>query len=123
MVHVLDWTCKSQRRVARSTFSAELLSAGDAADQGILISQMLHELEHGPMTALDARNRRMEGGYVPIATYIDAKFVYAVVYHTFIKQLAEKSLLSHVQYLRELRDIRVMAFFFWIDTRTWEPMG
>ena len=35
VVHVLDWACKSQRHVTRSTFSAELLSAGDAADQGI----------------------------------------------------------------------------------------
>jgi hypothetical protein len=47
MVHVLDWACKSQRHVTRSTFSAELLSAGDAADQGILISHMLCELEQG----------------------------------------------------------------------------
>ena len=64
-IHVLDWACKSQRHVARSTFSAELLSAGDAADQGILISHMLHELEHGPMTAHEARQHRLHGGYIP----------------------------------------------------------
>ena len=90
MVHVLDWTCKSQRHVTRSTFSAELLSAGDAADQGILISRILHELEHGPMTALEARNRRMEGGYIRTAIYLDAKSVYAAVSATVIKQPVEK---------------------------------
>jgi hypothetical protein len=34
--HPLEWACKSQKRVARSTFSAELLSAGESLDQGIL---------------------------------------------------------------------------------------
>jgi len=116
VVHVLDWTCKSQRHVTRSIFSAELLSAGDAADQGILISQMIHELEHGPMTALEARNRRMEGGYVPTAIYLDAKSVYAAVSATFNKQPAKKSSLCHVQHLRERVDKRVLAFLFWIDT-------
>ena len=117
MVHVLDRTCKSQRHVTRSTFSAELLSAGDAADQGILTSQMLHELERGLMTVLEARNRRMEGGYVPSAIYLDAKSVYAGFSATFIKQTAEKSFLCHVQYLTELLEKRVLAFLFWIDTR------
>ena len=28
--HLLDWACKSQKCVTRSTFSAELLAAGDA---------------------------------------------------------------------------------------------
>ena len=36
VVHVLAWACKSQRHVTRSTFSAELLAAGDAADQGMM---------------------------------------------------------------------------------------
>ena len=61
VIHILDWACRSQRHVTRSTFSAELLAAGDAVDQGILISHMVHELENGPMTAFDARNRRMHG--------------------------------------------------------------
>jgi hypothetical protein len=32
IIHILDWACRSQRHVTRSTFSAELLSAGDALD-------------------------------------------------------------------------------------------
>ena len=98
-VHVIDWACKSQRHVTRSTFSAELLGAGDATDQGILISHMLRELEEGVLTAEAARNLRMVGGYIPTALYIDAKSVYAAVTATFLKQPAEKSLLCHVQYL------------------------
>ena len=117
IVHVVDWACKSQRHVTRSTFSAELLSAGDAADQGILISHMLYELEHGPMSPLEARNRRMQGGHTPIALYLDAMSVFAAITATFIKRPAEKSLLCHVQYLRELLDKLVLKYLFWIDTR------
>ena len=59
----------------------------------------------------------MEGGYIPIALYLDAMSVFAAVAATFIKQPAEKSLLCHVQYLRELLDKLVLKFLFWIDTR------
>ena len=59
----------------------------------------------------------MEGGYVPVALYLDAKSVFAATTATFIKQPAEKSLLCHVQYLRELLDKRVLTWLFWIDTR------
>ena len=73
---------------------------------------MVYELEHGPMSALEARQRRMQGGYIPVALYVDAKSVFAAVTATFIKQPAEKSLLCHVQYLRELLDKRVIEWLF-----------
>merc|ERR1711873_359240 len=116
-MHIVDWACKSQRHVTRSTFSAELLAAGDAVDQGILVSHLLYELEHGTMDAKQARDRRMEGGYIRSALYVDAKSVFAAVTATFIKQPAEKSLLCHAQYLRELLDKRILQHIFWIDTR------
>ena len=59
----------------------------------------------------------MQGGYVPIALYLDAKSVYAATIATFVKQPSEKSLLCHVQYLRELLDKDVLRALFWIDTR------
>ena len=49
--------------------------------------------------------------------YIDALSVYAAVTATFIKVPAEKSLLSHVQYVRERLDRRVLQYLFWLDTR------
>ena len=36
---------------------------------------------------------------------------------TFVKIPAEKSLLSHVQYLRELLDTKLLDALIWIDTR------
>jgi hypothetical protein len=54
-VHVVDWACESQCHVAHSTFPAERLSAGDAIDQGMLMAQMISEIESGPLTAAEAR--------------------------------------------------------------------
>ena len=42
---------------------------------------------------------------------------FAAVTATFIKQHAEKSLLGHVQYLRELLDKRIVSTLVWMDTR------
>ena len=56
-VHVLDYICKAQRHVCRSTFAAELLGACDAADQGVLIAQMLYEISHEVLSASDARRK------------------------------------------------------------------
>ena len=101
-IHIIDWACKSQRHVTRSTFSAELLAAGDAADQGILVSHLLYEIERGPTDMSTARNLRLDGGYMPTAFYVDAKSVYAAITATFIKQPVEKSLLCHIQFVHIL---------------------
>ena len=102
----------------RSTFAAELLSGGDAVDQGLLLSQLMHELAHGPMTAVEARNQRLTGGYkIPQVLYLDAMSVFAAVTAVFIKTPAEKSLLCHIQFLRELLDHGVLAAIVWLDTR------
>jgi len=118
VVHVLDWTCKNQRHVTRNTFAAELLSGGDAVDQGMLLSQLLTETTHGQMSATEARNQRLSGGYeVPQVLYLDAMSVFAVVTVVFIKALMEKSLLCHIQFLRDLLDHSVLAAIVWLDTR------
>ena len=49
--------------------------------------------------------------------YIDAKSVYSAIIATNIKVPTEKSLLSHVQYVRELLDIRLLKIIVWMDTR------
>ncbi len=95
IVHILDWVCKGQRRVARSTFAAELLSAGDAADRGLLLAQQLHEMLSGPRYAVAAGELRLISGFaVPLVLIIDAMSVFAAVTAAFIKIPAERSLMS-----------------------------
>ncbi len=43
--------------------------------------------------------------------------LYAAVTATYIKNLAEKGLLSHVQFIRELLVTGVLKTLLWIDTR------
>ena len=117
-VHIVDAICKSQRHVTRSTFSSELLSACDTIDHGMLLALSLHEFTSGPQSTASARQLREFGGWdVKLSLFVDAMSVYAAVTATFIKIPAEKSLLSHIQYLRELLDTKVLEALIWIDTR------
>ena len=48
---------------------------------------------------------------------IDALSVFAAVTAIVVKAPAEKGLLAHCQYLRELLDLRVLHMLAWFDTR------
>ena len=54
---------------------------------------------------------------MPMSIQVDAMSVFAAITATFIKHPAEKSLLSHVQFIREMLDNQVLAVILWVDTR------
>ena len=54
---------------------------------------------------------------MPMVLMIDALSVYAAITATYIKHPAEKSLLSHIQFIREMLDSGVLDALLWIDTR------
>ena len=117
--HLIDHVCKRVRNVTRSTWSSELFSLCDAADHGLLLRQIGHEFCHGPLSAQSARMLR-EGDLasrVAIDIIVDALSVWSSITAAHIKIPAEKSLLSHVQYVRELVDRRVIRYLGWCDTR------
>ena len=117
-IHLFEYLCKAIRNVTRSTFSAELLGACDSADLGILINLMQHEIHSGPGSKEQARILRDKGGYaMPMVLMIDALSVFAAITATYIKHPAEKSLLSHIQFIREMLDSGVLDALLWIDTR------
>ena len=117
-VCLIDFITKQQRRVTRSTFVAELLAACDAVDRGIILSQMLHEICTGNNSVSIARQLRENGGYaIPMALYVDAQSVFVAITSAYIKIPADNGVLSHIQYIRELLDTRVLLKIFWVDTR------
>ena len=72
----------------------------------------------GSLTAAAARDMRLDGGFcIPLVLYVDAMSVYSAVTATFVKTPAEKSLLCHIQFIRELLDRGVFHAMCWIDTR------
>ena len=54
---------------------------------------------------------------VSLGVIIDAMSVYAATTANHIKIPAEKGLLSHLQYVRELVDRGILKFLAWTDTR------
>ena len=117
-VHIINFICRKQRHVTRSTFGAELFAACDAVDHCMLLATLLHQLRTGACDVAAARRLREEGGWaVQIILAIDAYIVFAAVTAQMVKTPAEESLISHVQYLRELLDKGVIEYISWLDTR------
>ena len=117
-MHLIEYVSARERHVTRSTFGAELFSACDVVDLSMLLSCLLHQVDHGSMTPAQARNcRELSGWNVEIDLGLDAYSVYAAVTASQVKAPAEKALLSHVQYLRELLDRKIVKYLVWFDTR------
>ncbi len=90
--HVIDFVSRQQRRVAISTFAAELLACV-TVDRDLLLTQLLHEVACGVMDCNEARRMREIGGYeIPPVLYADALSIYAAIAATFIKTPAERAL-------------------------------
>lgn len=60
------------------------LSAGDATYQDMLVAQMLHDVEHGSVTAAETRRQRESEGHVPTALYIHSMSLSATITATFL---------------------------------------
>ena len=76
-----------------------------------LLGGMLDKRSDGIRKEIDeARALRDDGGYcIPMVLYVDAMSVFAAITATYIKHPAEKGLLSHVQFVRELLDSGVLT--------------
>ena len=123
--HLIDFVTKRVSNVTRSTFSAELFSVCDAGDHAMILRQIVHEFEHGPLTADNAR-ALTEGtlkSTVHIELALDAMSVFAATTATNIKIPSEKSLLGHLQYLREKLDKQIFKALIWTDTRDMQADG
>ena len=57
------------------------------------------------------------GGFVPIALYVDARYVCAAITASCVRAPTDNSLLCHVLPARETRDNKVLSALFWLDTR------
>ena len=122
--HLLDSVSRQQRKVVRATLSGELMGACDSTDKGILLTQLLHEVAAGDRSIEGARQRREQGGYcTTLVVYIDAVSVFAAVTASFIKIPVDTGNLSHVQYMRELLDCRVITPIGRTDTRDMDADG
>ena len=84
----------------------------------MLLATILHQVQTGGVSVDDARYLREAGGWaVRLILAVDAYSVFSAVTAQMVKTPAEQSLLSHLQYLRELLDRGILEYISWLDTR------
>ena len=116
--HLIEFCSKRVRHVTRSTFSADLFAACDSIDLTLLLAQLLHDIRTPEQSIGEARRLREGGGYrIPIILCIDAMSIWSAIAAIHIRTPAEKSLLGHLQFLKELITRRIIHTLRWIDTR------
>ncbi|CAE8682255.1 unnamed protein product [Polarella glacialis] len=117
-VQPIEWLCKKQQHVCRSTYAAELHSALDLVGLGLLINQCMNEVIKGPVDAATLCEWHEQGLYaLKLDLYIDARAVFDSVCARHVKTPADKALLVHALKLREYLDRQQVQTVSWIDTR------
>ena len=117
--NLIDFVCRKQRRVVRSTFSAELNGLIDSIEQLLLCQANLHEIycgtTHSPQQLVDL----MEHGcmYPPIDVCVDARAVFDALAASDVCDPQESSLKLHLISVRDRLAAGILRFLFWVDTR------
>ena len=117
--HLLEYVCRRQRRVVRSTYSAELNGLIDSIEIAILVQFLLHQVWYGCDQGSDALAKSQEdGGLRPlIKAATDAKAVFDSVAAPDICDPAECSLKLHLIALRNKIAYGIVDSLWWSDTR------
>ena len=117
--HLLEYLCKRQRRVVRSTFSAELNALIDAMEIAILVQMAMHQVLNGcEETATELAHRMEEGLLQPsVDAVVDAKAVFDAVAAADACTPMECSLKLHLLSLRDKLMQNILRRLYWADTR------
>jgi hypothetical protein len=114
----LEYVCKKQNHVCRSTYAAELHSALDLCGLALLINQTLTEVLSGvmgPSQLLEIHNSGQHS--LSADLYLDAKSVFDSLVSKVPKTPADKVLLLHVLALQQHLTLGQLRSISWIDTR------
>ena len=116
--HLLEWYSRKQRRVTRSTFSAELNAASDAYEMGKLIAMTISEIIT-PFPSISSLIWLDERGTfaMPIEMCIDARSVFDALKAEETKSPTEVSLIMFLCAFKEALLSHSLATLWWIDTR------
>ena len=103
VVHLLDSICKSNRLVIRSSYGAELLAAAHGMEDAFPIVITLIEIANGVRKPEQIKQYREVGNLeFDVILAIDAEGVYKSLTSRDLKTPAEKTLLGHVAWIREM---------------------
>ena len=117
-IHIIDYDCKKQKRVTRSTYGAELHGLADSMEATRIIACAYTELYRGAKTFDQLCKIENDGGYYyPIEVCLDATSVYDSIVHADLKTPQEKSLINILGQMCEHMSYRRIRRLWWIDTR------
>ena len=118
LVHLIDSVAKTHRLVVRSSYSAEIIAAAHGIEDAFPTIITLIELKQGPLSATQLKHFN-DVGRIPMQTTltIDAESVYKSLTSLDLKTPAEKTLLGHVMWIRELLQKSILKHVQWCDTR------
>jgi len=117
-VHLLDFYARKQRRVTRSTFSAELNAASDAYEFSKLVALTFSECLR-PFPSIQALMAIEETGAfgISVEIVVDAKSVYDSLVAEELKGPSEISLIMFLSQLKEQMLCHSLSRLWWCDTR------
>ena len=114
--HPMEFFCRKQRRVCRSTFAAESNAFADAVEVARLINFTITHL-HQPISPTKLAELE-EHGQLPVQLhcFIDCKSLYDTLSASDLRTPSEASLVLIIASLRELLERQVIKTVTWIDT-------
>ena len=119
VANLIDFTVRRQRRVVRSTFSAELNGVVDSVEQLLLLQVTLHQIYMGTSQTPEQMVDMLENGqlYPPLDVSVDARAVYDAVSATDTCEPAGSSLKLHLLSVRNRMESGIIRRLHWVDTR------
>lgn len=116
-VHVLEFYSRKQRRVTRSTFSAELNALSDAIDIGRLIALTFSELLRPyPQASVLVKLEEQGSFVIALHAVVDAKSVFDAIAAPEIKTPTEVSLVMQLCAVKEALTSRSLSKLWWCST-------
>ena len=118
ILHIIEHYSRKQKRVVRSTFSAEINALVDAIEHGKLVMFAMTELCLGALTPKKLFDIEELGQWpMPLEAVVDAYSVYSTCVKLESKNPAEETLITLIMIIREgLRTGRISKLW-WTDTR------
>ena len=117
-IHIVEWWARKQRRVTRSTFSAELNSLVDSVEFARVLALTLAEI-CSPQPCARTLRRLEETGQlqVKITAIIDAFSLYEALVAADTKVPSEGSLMMLLLSIKEAMRTGLLERLFWINTQ------
>ena len=116
-LQLVDMWSRKQRRVCRSTFSAELRNVAEVAEEGMFLAGFYEEVWKGAQSASAIADKLQSARLaVPVRVYLDAKSVFTAIASADQNTITERHLLYELKALRDHITSGRINSITWIDT-------